>query len=147
MLFFAMPFTWLYNLPRNPFFHSLYQSRYSLPVDHEFLKSSSFNIVNPRRHRVATDTVSQVFPASAVAGLSDEKVLALFTCGFFGGVVFALERWFLAVGGWNLFPARYTGEYCRAQLSDFLTIYRTSELNDAFRLQRRSRCGNDLDSF
>lgn len=97
-------------LPRLSFFQSLRQSHYTLPVRPEFLASSSFHFVNPRHHVTATDNVTQVFPESVVAGLSDEEALALFTRGFFGGFVFGFERSILRMGGWNLLPARYTGE-------------------------------------
>lgn len=96
-------------LPRLSFFQSLRQSHYTLPVRPEFLASSSFH-VNPRHHITATDNITQVFPESVVAGLSDEEALALFTRGFFGGFVFGFERSILRMGGWNLLPARYTGE-------------------------------------
>ena len=91
-------------LPRLSFLQSLRQSQYTLPV------RPSFQFVNPRHHVTATDNVTQVFPESVVAGLSDEEALALFTRGFFGGFVFGFERSILRIGGWNLLPARYTGE-------------------------------------
>lgn len=94
----------------DPFFSSLCRSHYTLPVSPEFLNTSSFSFVNPRRHVITTGNVSQVFPASAIAGLSDETVLALFTKGFFGGDVFGPERFILRIGGWHLLPAIYTGE-------------------------------------
>jgi hypothetical protein len=96
--------------PRPCFFQSLGISRSTLSVRPEFLASSSFQFVNPRHHVAGTDTVSQVFPESAVAGLSDEEVLALFSRGFFGGFVFAFERTALRLGGWRVLPARYTGQ-------------------------------------
>ncbi|CAI7665429.1 unnamed protein product [Penicillium glandicola] len=95
--------------PRLSFFQSLCISRSTLSVRSEFLTSSSFKFVNPRHHVTGTDTVSQVFPESTVAGLSDEEVLALFTRGFFGGFIFGFERTVLRLGGWKLLPARYTG--------------------------------------
>ncbi|KAJ5970413.1 uncharacterized protein N7479_000331 [Penicillium vulpinum] len=96
-------------LPRLSFFQSLRQSHYALPVRPEFLTSSAFQIINPRHHVTTTDVVTQVFPESVVAGLSDEEALSLFTRGFFGGFVFGFERFILRIGGWNLLPARYTG--------------------------------------
>ncbi|KAJ6149833.1 hypothetical protein N7471_001032 [Penicillium samsonianum] len=95
--------------PRLSFFRSLCISQSTLSVRSEFLASSSFQFVNPRHHVTGTDTVSQVFPESVVAGLSDEEVLALFSCGFFGGFIFGFERTALRIGGWRLLPARYTG--------------------------------------
>ena len=56
-----------------------------------------------------TDNVTQTFPASVVAGLGDDRVLALFTSGFFCGFVFGFERFILRIGGYNIRPARYTG--------------------------------------
>jgi hypothetical protein len=44
-----------------------------------------------------------------VTGLSDERVLSLFTSGFFSGFVFGFERFILRIGGYKLLPARYTG--------------------------------------
>ncbi|KAK9236535.1 hypothetical protein V1525DRAFT_212026 [Lipomyces kononenkoae] len=120
-----MSASWLRMLARGLFFRSLHQSRYTYPVSSEFLGSSSFNIVNPRHHVVATDNVSQMFPAAAIAGLSDEKVLALFTSGFFGGVIFGFERWILKIGLSNLLPARYTGLQPDPQA---VTIWNLSEL-------------------
>ncbi|ODM16961.1 hypothetical protein SI65_07359 [Aspergillus cristatus] len=102
-----MSTTWM--LPRGLFFRSLRQSHYTNPVSSEFLASSSFMFVNPRHHAVVPDKVAQKFPAAAIAGLSDEKALALFTCGFFSGFIFGFERWILRIGGYNLLPARYTG--------------------------------------
>jgi hypothetical protein len=98
-------------LPRSYFFQSLGLSRSILSVRSEFLTSSSFQFVNPRHHVPGTDTVSQTFPESAVAGLSDEQVLALFSRGFFGGFIFGIERTVLRMGGWRLLPARYTGGF------------------------------------
>ena len=74
---------------RSPFFRSLRQSHYTLPIRPEFLASSSFKL----------------------AGLSDENVLALFSRGFFGGSIFGFERFILRIGGYNILPARYTGIY------------------------------------
>lgn len=104
----AMSTTWIF--PRGVFFQSLRQSYFTNPVSPEFLSSSSFKFVNPRHHVVATDKVAQRFPAAAVSGLSDEQVLALFSRGFFSGFVFGFERLILRIGGYNILPARYTGE-------------------------------------
>lgn len=96
---------------RSPFFRSLRQSHYTLPIRPEFLASSSFKFANPRNHVINTDKVVQVLPASAVAGLTDENVLALFSTGFFGGFIFGFERFILRIGGYNILPSRYTGSY------------------------------------
>lgn len=96
-------------LPRAVFVQSLRESSYLLPIRPEFLASSSAKLVNPRGHILNTDAVTQTFSASVVAGLSDERVLSLFTSGFFGGFVFGFERFILRIGGYRLLPARYTG--------------------------------------
>lgn len=96
---------------RSPFFRSLRQSHYTLPIRPEFLASSSFKYVNPRNHVTNTDKVIQVLPASAISGLSDENVLALFSTGFFGGFIFGFERFLLRIGGHYILPSRYTGNY------------------------------------
>lgn len=93
----------------SPFFRSLRQSHFTLPIRPEFLASTSFKLVNPRNHVTSTDKVVQVLPASAVAGLSDENVLALFSKGFFEGVIFAFERFILRISGGNILPCRFTG--------------------------------------
>lgn len=76
----------------------------------EYLWSTAFKLINPRGHVVATDSISQVFPASVMAGLSDEEALALFSSGFFGGFVFGLESIILRLVGPHLATPRYTGE-------------------------------------
>ncbi|KAI8716115.1 hypothetical protein NCS52_00904400 [Fusarium sp. LHS14.1] len=96
-------------LPRAAFIRSLRESTYSLPVRAEFLASSSAKLVNPRGHILNTDAVTQTFPASVVTGLSDERVLSLFTSGLFGGFVFGFERFILSIREYRLLPARYTG--------------------------------------
>ena len=103
-----MSITWMF--PRGVFFQSLYQSYYTTPVSPEFLSSPSFKFVNPRNHAVGTDKIVQRLPATAVAGLSDEQVIAMFSRDFFSGFVFGFERLILRIGGHNLLPARYTGE-------------------------------------
>ncbi|EED12351.1 hypothetical protein TSTA_004030 [Talaromyces stipitatus ATCC 10500] len=110
---------------RSPFLLSLRQSLYSLPVRPEFLASSSFKFVNPRSHVTNTDKVVQVLPASAIAGLSDENVLALFSTGFFGGFIFGFERFILRIGGYNILPSRYTGF---ERPSDAVTIWNKSDI-------------------
>ncbi|KAJ4202372.1 hypothetical protein NW759_015423 [Fusarium solani] len=95
-------------IPRAVFIRSLRESSYSLPVRPEFLASSSAKLVNPRGNILNTDAVTQTFSASVVTGLSDERVLSLFTSGFFSGFVFGFERFILRIGGYKLLPARYT---------------------------------------
>lgn len=93
----------------SPFYQSLRQSQYAFPVRPNFLASSSFRLANPRNHVVNTDKVTQILPASAIAGLSDENVLGLFSKGFFGGFIFSIERTILWFAGGKLLPFRYTG--------------------------------------
>ncbi|QGA22081.1 hypothetical protein EYB26_009795 [Talaromyces marneffei] len=112
-------------LSRSPFFRSLRQSHYTLPIRPEFLTSSSFEIVNPRNHITNTDKVVQVLPASAIADLSDETVLALFSAGFFGGFIFGIERFLLNIGGHNILPSRYT-DFERPP--DAVTIWNKSDI-------------------
>lgn len=111
-IFPSMAASWSRVLPSASFFQSLRRSSYTYPASEGLLTSSTFNIINPRHHVVATDNVSEIVSAKDVSGLDDEKILALFTCGFFGGFVFAPERWVLGMGAGSLLPARYTGELC-----------------------------------
>ncbi|RAL06953.1 uncharacterized protein BO97DRAFT_379458 [Aspergillus homomorphus CBS 101889] len=94
---------------RSPFFHSLRHSASTVAVRPEFLTSSSSLYVNPRQHVLGTDCITQTIPGSAIAGISDEKVLALFTGGFFGGFVFAFEWLLLTAGGGRILPVEFTG--------------------------------------
>ncbi|KAE8138435.1 hypothetical protein BDV38DRAFT_244646 [Aspergillus pseudotamarii] len=104
-----MSINWFRTLSRGPFFGSLHQSHRTYPVSAEFLRSSSFNFVNPRHNVVGnTDCVTQKLLESDIARFSDEEVLSLFTTGFFGGYVFACERLILRAGGWKLFPAQFS---------------------------------------
>ncbi|KAE8381017.1 hypothetical protein BDV26DRAFT_256332 [Aspergillus bertholletiae] len=103
-----MSINWFRTLARGPFFGSLRQSHRTYPVDAEFLRSSSFNFVNPRHNISSTDCVTQKLFESDIARLNDEEVLSLFTTGFFGGHIFACERLILAAGGWKLLPAQFS---------------------------------------
>lgn len=94
----------------NPSFLSILRSLvFTYPVPQELLTSSTFKLLNPRNHVIVTDQVSIRLPASSISGLSDEAVLALFTRGFFGGKVFAIERLYMKLGGWRIIPRGYTG--------------------------------------
>ncbi|KFY42162.1 hypothetical protein V495_04644 [Pseudogymnoascus sp. VKM F-4514 (FW-929)] len=94
----------------NPSFLSILRSLvFTYPVTQELLTSSTFKLINPRNHVIVTDQVSVRLPASSISGLSDEAVLALFTRGFFGGRVFAIERLYMKLGGWRVIPTGYTG--------------------------------------
>lgn len=96
----------------NPsFFSILRRLIFTYPVTQELLTSSTFKLINPRNHVIATDQVSLRLPASSISGLSDEAVLALFTRGFFGGSVFAIERLYMKMGGWRVIPSGYTGKF------------------------------------
>jgi hypothetical protein len=98
-------------VPQGVFFQSLFRSSYTYPVGKDLLTSATFNFINPRHHLINTDKVSQTIPASAVAGLGDEEILALFTTGFFGGFIFRFESYLLRIWGAYLLPARYTGQF------------------------------------
>ncbi|KAF9065947.1 hypothetical protein BDP27DRAFT_1331333 [Rhodocollybia butyracea] len=63
----------------------------------------------PRGHRIATDQIAMRLPASAISGLNDEAVLALFTRGFFGGIIFRIEWFILRIALGKINPAKYTG--------------------------------------
>ncbi|KNG84306.1 hypothetical protein ANOM_007261 [Aspergillus nomiae NRRL 13137] len=104
-----MSINWFRTLSRGPFFESLRQSHRDYPVNAGFLRSSSFNFVNPRHNVITTtDCVTQKLLESDIARLSDEEVLSLFTTGFFGGYVFACERLILKAGGWKLLSAQFS---------------------------------------
>lgn len=106
----ARPVTWFLGLhQQDSFLNILRRQTFTYPVSRELLTDTSAKLINPRGHRVATDTVSIKLPASSVAGLNDEAILALFTKGFFGGVIFAPERFILCIGGWRVLPAQYSG--------------------------------------
>ena len=143
------------TFPRSPFFRSLRQSHYTLPIRPEFLASSSFKFANPRNHVTNTDKVVEVLPASAVAGLSDENVLALFSTGFFGGFIFGFERFILRIGVYKILPCRYTGTYFYFSPRNYRHSVSASrhtsrkgkeklELSDS-RLRTLSRCRNNLE--
>ncbi|KAF9065948.1 hypothetical protein BDP27DRAFT_1424341 [Rhodocollybia butyracea] len=99
----------LRKAPASSFWAILRNQSYIYPVTKEFLTSSSFKLINPRGHRIATDQVAMRLPSSSISDLNDEAVLALFTRGFFGGKVFCIERFILKVGLAKIMPARYTG--------------------------------------
>ncbi|OBT48627.1 hypothetical protein VE00_00835 [Pseudogymnoascus sp. WSF 3629] len=104
------PILGLRQASANPSFLSILRSLvFTYPVTQELLTSSTFNLINPRNHVIVTDQVSVRLPASSVSGLSDEAVLALFTRGFFGGKVFAIERLYMKLGGWKTIPTGYSG--------------------------------------
>ncbi|KAE8318428.1 hypothetical protein BDV41DRAFT_376428 [Aspergillus transmontanensis] len=104
-----MSINWFRTLSRGPFFESLRQSHRTYPVNVDFLRSSSFNFVNPRHNVISTtDCVTQKLLESDIARLSDEEVLSLFTAGFFGGYVFACEKVILRAGGWKLLSVKFS---------------------------------------
>ncbi|KFY75768.1 hypothetical protein V499_04273 [Pseudogymnoascus sp. VKM F-103] len=104
------PILGLRQASANPSFLSILRSLvFTYPVTQELLTSSTFKLINPRNHVIVTDQVSVRLPASSISGLSDEAVLALFTRGFFGGKVFAIERLYMKLGGWKTIPTGYSG--------------------------------------
>ena len=93
---------------RTSFFSIVRSSGFTASVSKEFLESPAAALINPRHHCIATDQVSLQLPAVSFSGLDDEAVLALFTRGFFGGWIFAIERLIMKVGGWRLLPVWFT---------------------------------------
>ncbi|OJK00081.1 hypothetical protein ASPACDRAFT_42661 [Aspergillus aculeatus ATCC 16872] len=116
-------------IPRPPFFHSLVHSSSTAAVRPGFLTSLSSSYVNPRQHVIGTDCITQVIPASAVAGVSDERVLALFTSGFFGGFVFAPEWLLLTAVGGRILPVGYTGFLREGHTAQ--TLWRRAHVSDS----------------
>ncbi|KFZ11504.1 hypothetical protein V501_04734 [Pseudogymnoascus sp. VKM F-4519 (FW-2642)] len=105
------PILGLRQASANPSFLSILRSLvFTYPVTQELLTSSTFKLINPQNHVIVTDQVSVCLPASSISGLSDEAVLALFTRGFFGGKVFAIERLYMKLGGWKTIPTGYSGK-------------------------------------
>ncbi|EFR02665.1 hypothetical protein MGYG_05662 [Nannizzia gypsea CBS 118893] len=87
-----------------------------------FYATTSEALINPHSHSIVEDClIAQVradtlvqnssFPGTKVLlrQLSDEELLARFTRGFFGGIVFATERFILASGGWRLMAVQIKG--------------------------------------
>ncbi|PYH76292.1 hypothetical protein BO82DRAFT_387398 [Aspergillus uvarum CBS 121591] len=116
-------------IPRLPFFHALCYSSSTAAVRPEFLNSLSSSYVNPRQHIIGTDGITQTIPASAVAGISDERVLALFTSGFFGGFVFAPEWLLLTAAGGRILPVEYTGLTRETHTAP--TLWRQAHVSDS----------------
>ncbi|EFE30541.1 uncharacterized protein ARB_02461 [Trichophyton benhamiae CBS 112371] len=88
-----------------------------------FHETRSEALINPHGYaivedcliaRVKADTLVQstLFPGKKLplGQLSDEELLARFTRGFFGGIIFAAERFILASGGWKLMAVQIKGE-------------------------------------
>ncbi|KAI0427613.1 hypothetical protein F5Y09DRAFT_315732 [Xylaria sp. FL1042] len=60
-------------------------------------ESFSMSIVAPKYHNGIRESYSLLIPAKRFKGsVSDEEILARFTKGFFSGLVFTPERWFLS---------------------------------------------------
>ncbi|RAK79345.1 uncharacterized protein BO72DRAFT_41532 [Aspergillus fijiensis CBS 313.89] len=116
-------------IPRSPFFHSVLHSSSTAAVRPEFLTSLSSSYANPRQHVIGTDCVTQTIPASAVAGTSDERVLALFTSGFFGGFVFVPEWLLLTAAGGRILPVGYTGFMREGHTAQ--TLWRRAHVSDS----------------
>ncbi|PYH40170.1 uncharacterized protein BP01DRAFT_351909 [Aspergillus saccharolyticus JOP 1030-1] len=117
-------------IPRASFFRSLFHSSLTAAVRPEFLTSSSARYVNPRQHTTGGDCITQTIPSSWIAGRSDEQVLALFTSGFFGGFVFALEWLLLTAAGGRILPVGYTGFTRDAQAAR--TLWRQVDVSDSY---------------
>ncbi|EAS36700.3 uncharacterized protein CIMG_02054 [Coccidioides immitis RS] len=104
---------------------------HSKPIT-SFRSTLSRRIINPRGHRISEDcytvtlpNTTAIFIASAdsagplsqkvgaeskpIAQFSDEELLARFTRGFFGGNIFAPERFILGIGGVKMFQAQFDG--------------------------------------
>ena len=104
------PATWALGLDKPDSIATIVrQCRHTLGVSRDFLESPSANLVNPQHRPIKSDTTSLSLTASTFHGLSDEKLLALFTKGFFGGWVFFLESLALKAGVWKLSPVIFTG--------------------------------------
>jgi hypothetical protein len=80
-------------------------------ISPDFTTSRSLALCNPQAKHGLNDTVSIRVPASALSAKSDEKILALFTKGFFGGWVFCFESVLLRWGLWKVLPVGFTGTY------------------------------------
>lgn len=102
--------SWWPILPKKPFFESLSKLSYHVNASDGFLSSQTAGLVNPDRHRTTSDRVWQTFETEALAGMDDEKVLSLFTRGFFGGFIFSPEGLILKAGGWKISPVNFTSE-------------------------------------
>ncbi|KAJ5177243.1 uncharacterized protein N7482_003120 [Penicillium canariense] len=101
--------SWLQTLPRKQFFNTLYRCNIDNHVRNGFLTSSSAGLLNPRQNMLlSSDTVWQDFDAEMLAGMNDQKILASFTEGFFGGFVFGIEGILLRAGAWRVLPVYFT---------------------------------------
>lgn len=79
-------------------------------VSTDYLSSRTLTLINPRKHKFSADTVSLYLPAEKIEHLSDERILALFTKGFFGGPAFRLESLFMKGVGYRILgPPRFDG--------------------------------------
>jgi hypothetical protein len=76
------------------------------------LSSHSLNsIVNPRHHKLITDSRSIILSKAEIKNLSDEEILARFLKGFFGGWIFTPEITLIATlrgMGLPFIPAGYS---------------------------------------
>ena len=68
----------------------------------DYLSSHTLTLLNPHTYPSNADTLSIHLPSSAISHLSDERILALFTKGFFGGPIFRIESWLLRAGLWKI---------------------------------------------
>ncbi|KAH0430352.1 hypothetical protein CcaCcLH18_07864 [Colletotrichum camelliae] len=95
-------------------------------ISHTYRQSSTIeNIVNPRNHVSTADSryVDLILPKNA-AEATDERILAAFAHGFFGGKVFAPERRVLAAIGRD-----FTGFEGVGTNSELERVWRVSEIS------------------
>ncbi|KAJ6164893.1 hypothetical protein N7470_003565 [Penicillium chermesinum] len=98
-----------WQLSKKPFIESLSKLTYESRASPAFLASSTAGWVNPRKHGTTSDRIWQAFDSEVLEDMDDRQILSLFTKGFFGGYVFALEGIALKCGGWRICPVGFTG--------------------------------------
>ncbi|KAI0812085.1 hypothetical protein GGR55DRAFT_640393 [Xylaria sp. FL0064] len=75
-------------------FHQPHHEHRASPTHND---SFSMSIVAPKKHNGIRESYSLLIPAKRFKGsVSDEEILARFTQGFFSGLAFTPERWFLS---------------------------------------------------
>ena len=68
----------------------------------DYRSSHTLTLLNPHTYPSNADTISIHLPSSFISHLSDERILALLTEGFFGGPIFRIESWLLRAGLWKV---------------------------------------------
>lgn len=104
-----------------------------------FHATRSEALINPHGHSIVEDClIARVKGDTLVQGssspgakiplyqLSDEELLARFTRGLFGGIVFAAERFILASGGWRLMAVQIKGQPSARSASHSAKVILTS---------------------